>query len=561
MSQRVGTSHRVFSRAAAQMRRNVILFVLIQGLGGSTYAAEPSVIIQWNTAVLQAVRKTTMGTPMAARALAMVYTCMYDSWAAYDDKAIGTQLSGALRRPPSERTLANKERAIGYAAYRALSDVLPADIESVYKPLMKELGYDPNNNSTDIETPEGIGNVACTAVLEFRHHDKSNQLGDMQRLDKQDRSLVAGTLSSYGDWTGYTSLNPPGTLPARATYTKPLNPDHWQPLTYIDSSGNLVVQMFQSAQWPFVTPFALTTGDELRAFATSCSALSPKEAGALAPTQPSQGKRALAPEETSSHPCGPAKYGTSAYQSQAEELITLSANLTDEQKMIVEFWTTRPDSDCPVAQWMRFAEFVSGRDHLDLDTQVKLFFVLSNAMMDADIAAWDAKRAYDSVRPATAIPLLFRGKQIKMWAGPGENATVADGGNWIPYQPTTLPTPPSPEYVSETSAESASAARILSLITGSDHFGYSATLPVGSSRIERSVTPAQPVTLKWERFTEAADQAGLAGRYAGIHFVLADTMGRKLGRVVAERVWARAQSYFDGTNTSPAPTYQLPAAN
>jgi hypothetical protein len=31
-------------------------------------------------------------------------------------------------------------------------------------------------------------------------------------------------------------------------------------------------------------------------------------------------------------------------------------------------------------------------------------------MMDADIASWDAKRFYDSVRPATAIPLRYRGK-------------------------------------------------------------------------------------------------------------------------------------------------------
>ena len=45
---------------------------------------------------------------------------MYDAWAAYDDRAVGTQLGGALRRPASERTLANKERAISYAAYRAL---------------------------------------------------------------------------------------------------------------------------------------------------------------------------------------------------------------------------------------------------------------------------------------------------------------------------------------------------------------------------------------------------------------------------------------------------------
>ena len=150
---------------------------------------------------------------------------------------------------------------------------------------------------------------------------------------------------------------------------------------------------------------------------------------------------------------------------------------------------------------------------------------------------------------------------IQLANNAGTFTVQIDGGQWLPYQPATLPTPPSPEYVSETSAESAAAARVLSLITGSDDFGYSVTLPAGSSRIERSVTPAQPVTLKWETFTEAADHAGLAGRYAGIHFALADTMGRKLGRVVAERVWARAQSYFDGTNTSPAPTFQLPAAN
>jgi hypothetical protein len=486
-----------------------------------------SVAVKWNQAALQGVRDTKLGAPVVARALAMVDTCMYDAWAAYDELAIGTHLRGALRRPASERTAVTKEKAISYAAFRALEDVLPVDTDSVYVPLMKQLGFDPKDYSTDIETAAGIGNVACAAVLEFRHHDKSNQFGDMQRSDKQDSSLVTVTLSSYGDWTGYTALNAPGTLPARATFTKPLNPDRWQPLTYTDSTGSLVLQMFQGAQWPFVTPFALTRGDELR------SVLEP----------------------------GPAKYGSPEYRQQAEELIRISANLTDKQKMIAEFWTSTPDSDCPITRWMRFAEFVSTRDHHSSDDDVKMFFALSNAMMDADIAAWDAMRYYDSVRPATAIPLLFRGKQIKMWAGPGKNAAVVDGGNWIPYQPTTFPTPPSPEYVSETSAESAGGARILSLITGSDHFGYSVTLPAGSSRIEPSVTPTQPVTLKWETFNEAADQAGLAGRYAGIHFAPADTMGRKLGDQVAERVWARAQSYFDGTNTSPTPTVESSTAN
>jgi hypothetical protein len=35
-----------------------------------------------------------------------------------------------------------------------------------------------------------------------------------------------------------------------------------------------------------------------------------------------------------------------------------------------------------------------------------LDFPLSNAVFDAGIAAWDAKIAYDSVRPISAIPLF-----------------------------------------------------------------------------------------------------------------------------------------------------------
>ena len=80
----------------------------------------PSAVIQWDNAALVGVRDAKLGAPMVARALAITHTCMYDAWAAYDDRAVGTQLGGAPRRPASERTEANKERAVSYAAYRAL---------------------------------------------------------------------------------------------------------------------------------------------------------------------------------------------------------------------------------------------------------------------------------------------------------------------------------------------------------------------------------------------------------------------------------------------------------
>ena len=58
-----------------------------------------NIVIDWNNAALQGVRDSKIGAPMIARALAIVHTCMYDAWAAYDEQAVGTQLHDALRCP------------------------------------------------------------------------------------------------------------------------------------------------------------------------------------------------------------------------------------------------------------------------------------------------------------------------------------------------------------------------------------------------------------------------------------------------------------------------------
>src|SRR3984893_15309585 len=126
-----------------------------------------SVVIQWNNAALQGVRDSKIGPPMVARALFIVQNCIYDAWAAYDRTAVGTVFVRSLRRPKSERTLANKNRAISFAAYRAAVDLFPGDKTKVFDPLMASLGYDPNNKSTNTDTPSGVGNVACAAVLNF----------------------------------------------------------------------------------------------------------------------------------------------------------------------------------------------------------------------------------------------------------------------------------------------------------------------------------------------------------------------------------------------------------
>src|SRR5260370_29897318 len=62
----------------------------------------PNIVIQWNNAALQGVRDSKVGPPMVARALAIVHTCIYDAWAAYDKHALGTQLGGSLRQHHSK---------------------------------------------------------------------------------------------------------------------------------------------------------------------------------------------------------------------------------------------------------------------------------------------------------------------------------------------------------------------------------------------------------------------------------------------------------------------------
>jgi hypothetical protein len=243
---------------------------------------------------------------------------------------------------------------------------------------------------------------------------------------------------------------------------------------------------------------------------------------------------------------GPAKFGSDRYRSQANELLELSAGLSDEQKMVAEYWADGPHSELPPGHWDLFAQFVSRRDRKGLDADVKLFFALTNAIFDASICCWDNKRAFDSVRPITAIRYLFRGQQVRAWGGPYRGPQLINGEDWFPYQAATFPTPPFPEYSSGHSTFSAAGAEILRLFTGSERFGASVTFAAGSSKFETGAVPAHDVTLRWATFREAADQAGMSRRYGGIHFEHADLDGRKAGRLAAQQAWAKSMSYFNG---------------
>ena len=446
--------------------------------------AADNVVIRWNSAMLEAIRQAHPGPPIVARALFVAHTCMYDAWAAYDAKAVGTQLGASLRQPSVRRTLTNKSQAISLAAYRAAVDLFPAQ-RPLFDTLMLDLGYDSGYTATETVTPAGIGNTACGVVLAYRHADGSNQLGD----------LHAG---AYSDYSGYAPVNTPAAIS---------DPNRWQPLMVSNGHGGFFTQKFIAPFWGQVKPFALQSISQY-------------------PVKP------------------PAVAGSAAYTTQSSEVLAYSANLNDRQKVIAEYWADGPSSELPPGHWSLFAQFVSNRDHHSLDADAKMFFAMNNALMDASVWTWGVKRQYDYVRPVSSIHYLYGATTVVAWAGAGLGTQVIPGGSWRPYQASTVVTPPFAEYVSGHSTFSAAAATALRRFTGDDRFGGSVTIATGSSRVEPGAVPAAAVVLSWPTFTAAADEAGQSRRYGGIHFIDGDLEGRRVGKLIGKAAYKASKKLF-----------------
>ncbi len=465
-----------------------------------------NLIVEWNNIMLEAIRavgklpfsspdRDRGGPPQVARSISIVYTAVYDAWSAYDSVAKPVHRT-TPRKPASQHNDANRRKAISQAAYRALIDQFPPDIydpafKASYDSLLtKQLAKDGIVIGGSTPAPVDVGNQAADDVLAFRHTDNSNQA------------------NLYADTTGYKPKNKPMAVLLPAAPDAIDDPGSWQALTYLSASHEAKTPKFICPHWYQVTPFALTSGNQFR------------------PTTPPQ---------------SPLSQG---YLDQAKHVIDIQARLTPEQKVIAEYWADGPNSELPPGHWTEFAAFVVERDDLGLDGSVKLYFALANAIFDASIATWDAKRAFDYVRPVTAIRHLFRGKRIQGWAGPGKGTQEILGETWKPFQVVSFPTPPFPEFTSGHSGFSMAAATVLKLFTGSDKFGffYSQDVPLKADPTEQ----VTDVVLYWPTFTSAAREAGESRLYGGIHFYEGNVVGLDIGEKVGKAAYAKAQDLWSG---------------
>ena len=298
---------------------------------------------------------------------------------------------------------------------------------------------------------------------------------------------------AYSDYTHYTPPNPADRV---------IDLRRHQPI--IGSNGRPA--LFDGGHWPLIIPFALYRADEFR----------PASAPALTYTDPEL--RAL-----------------------AQHIIDVNAELTDRDKAIAEFWTLGNGTPTPPGQFHIIAQHISQTRGHSLDQDVAMFFILGNALHDTAIAKIEAKMHFLTARPETLVRALFAGEKILAWGGRGKGAEIIDGSEFKPYRPTAA----APEHVSGHSAFGYAGAEALRLATGSDALEYTVVVQAGSFAFDDG--PAADVVLSMETLGEAARDISLSGIYGQAHFTTGDQIGRILGQAVAQKVYAHAMRYLNGT--------------
>ena len=210
------------------------------------------------------------------------------------------------------------------------------------------------------------------------------------------------------------------------------------------------------------------------------------KAGSPIPDEPMAGtwKPWLMTSGSQFRPGPPPTYGSPAWQKEADEVVAVLNNLTDDQLRIARFWADGAGTNTPPGHWMRLAIGLAVRDHLSTPETARMLASLGTAEADAFIACWDAKYAYWSGRPIGLI---------KGFA-------------------STIITPNFPSYISGHATVSGAASTVLGF-----YF------------------PDDAATLRAQ-----AEEAAVSRLYGGIHYRADNEVGLAVGREVGALAVARA---------------------
>lgn len=514
----------------------------------NTTDTTPSVI--WDQVVQSLVAETQPGPTNAACIYSMLHTAIYDAFAAHDAQAMRVSIDpdgdNIEFRDAAPKSI---EAAMHHAGYTLLSQLFPNHQAQLDTLMWTRLDLRPN----EIDTPEAIiGRDAAQDVLRLRLEERAGLKVD------------------------YSPANP--------------NPDSvsvidaWTP-EYLGNHTGPEVQTFLTPEFSLLKPFSLPVND---AGSTDFEAFRPPAPEpffqeGFADAQLDIAARTI----TLSSPAvvGGISYGAGdtipvtrdlvgdvinpEFIAQAQHLIDVSANLSPQDRAVAEFWEDGPGTSYPPGTMMTLAQFVSARDGHDYATDAQLFLAMGNAMLDAAIAAWDAKVVFEYARPVQVIRDLG---ELGLIGEPGVDELTGEAGfviaafggydpdtgeslgtrtilveNFVTYQdPKGGYSPPFAEYVSGHSTFSGAAAAVLTTFSGDTTLGASTILPASGSSFDPTF-PTTSMTLSWADFETAAQEAGMSRIYGGIHFQDGNSAGLALGETAGSLAVDLAEQFATGT--------------
>jgi hypothetical protein len=427
------------------------------------------------------------------RFTSMLTNAWFDATAPYHPTAVGVY-SSLGRRPAGESAdNTNINIAVMYASYHTLRSLAPQRAAE-WDALMVSLGLDPNDDHEGTEDPIGLGNAAAKAMLAVKENDGFNQLG----FEGRQYNPIP-----YGDYTGYAPVNTAYDLQ---------DPSRWQPAIASNRYGITRIQHFVTPQYALTLPYSYDDP-------TDWSTPKPKKS-----------------DPKTKKPNGNSKH-LAAYRAQADEVLDISANLTDEQKIKAELFDDKIRS---LGFSTLFMSTVSGHSVLDF---IHYDFLVNAAAWDVGIIVWQEKTKYDAVRPFSAIEWLYGDDPVTAWGGPGMG-TVGDlpAKEWRSY----LAVADHPEYPSGSASFCAAHTEASRLFFGSDNLGWTVPMPAGSSLVEPGITPAVDTNLHFATWTDFEVDCGYSRMWGGVHFEDAVLAGFDLGNDIGANAYHFVKAHIDG---------------
>ena len=445
--------------------------------------------------------------PIILRTTTFITSSWFDAIAPYGISSVGIHSDlGRIDPGPND---SKRNIAIMYASHKVLNSLMP-QFSDDWDEMLRSVGLDPKDISTDLNFPQGVGNVAGVSIVNARVLDGMNQLGtDCNEFFPK----------PYADCTGYKPVNNAEEL---------RDPARWQPDILTSGNGIFFSQQFVVPQFGRTQPFSY-----------------------VSPTE-------IAPKPKKSYAINPVGKPLPSYINQAEEVLTAQVNLTDEQKLLAEFYDNKIIS-------LGYSTLAASLHHgLSLEQFVQLDFLVNVAAYDTGITVWENKRKYDAVRPFSAIGYIYGDEMITAWGGPGKgtlNNVMAS--EWRPY----LQSANHPEYPSASAsfcrAHATSTLRYLNEYIGKNYdvandlsFWVPNFLPpqfevldkqVGSSIIEPGWTPQSQTVLGWNTWDDFSDDCGISRLWAGVHFYDSIPAGQAIGASIGSNAYEWLKTYIDGT--------------